>query len=843
MQRSQRIALVLVLLLGVALRLVGWERGQAQFAPTGEAAFYSFHPDEETLLRAALELHSPLQPPLTAYGLLPIYMAKAALALAAVDFSEPSRLYRVARSLALLCSVLSLWLVWVLAQRRMDGWAALLALFFVACAPLAIQLAHFYTVDGIFVLVLLLFFAVWESGLAAHWRYVLAGLLVGVAGAVRFNGLALGLALLAGHCATIGSWRQFPARLKDPKLWLAALAALVALLVLQPYLLTNPALLLQAQTTDDFLYSLRLAQGDILRPWSLADRHTAPYLHYWTDLWPAAVGWPLTLLMGAGVAWVVWRRSRAEAAALSWCALCFLSIGPLHTKHVRYLLPLLPFLALFAAYCTEWMWRRSRLLGVLVAGVPACYVALYGIAFAGIYAKEDSRIEAGRWIATHIEKGVQVGVEGGAFTMQKMIPQPDYTQQTLSMNVLFGARGYLGCGAAAEFLWSRARDMDYIAVLDVNRQRQFVAASDLYPVAASFYEKLWAGQLGFREVQRFKVYPQLGKLRFVDDDAEPSFLAYDHPAVHIFARQEQANASWAAWRSVLTADANCADAALQTAVDAYERGDYPHALQAAEEMLRAHPDFVTGHFVLASIYNRLGEAAREKEQVRLYAAGYRNENAYLVPWAAASALWSVGASDMVYAVLQHGVQLTDWLGEGDRLRMGASYELLASWCQEHEMMERAAAIYALAADVYGESAGSELSATVYARLGMLHYAQGQLEASTRAYESALALDENQDVARINYGWNLYQLSRLQEAATQFERVLEVRESSVAAFNLGLVYLEMGRDEEAAAIYARAVEKYGAEVARRLGSVGELRAAVERLGRGRHILMRHWPQEP
>ena len=208
MQRSQRIALVLVLLLGVALRLVGWERGQAQLAPAGETAFYSFHPDEETLLRAALELHSPLQPPLTAYGLLPIYMAKAALAFVGVDFSEPARLYRVARLLALLCSVLSLWLVWVLAHRRMGVWAALLALFFVACAPLAVQVAHFYTVDGVFVLVLLLFFAVWESGFAAHWRYVLAGLLVGVAGAVQLD-LAIRQdvqAALAGGGAVHG-WR------------------------------------------------------------------------------------------------------------------------------------------------------------------------------------------------------------------------------------------------------------------------------------------------------------------------------------------------------------------------------------------------------------------------------------------------------------------------------------------------------------------------------------------------------------------------------------------------------------------------------------------------------------
>jgi hypothetical protein len=61
----------------------GSSRGASDFVPTetGTTAFYAFHPDEETLIRAALDLNlrSPLDPPLTAYGLLPMYMARAVL--------------------------------------------------------------------------------------------------------------------------------------------------------------------------------------------------------------------------------------------------------------------------------------------------------------------------------------------------------------------------------------------------------------------------------------------------------------------------------------------------------------------------------------------------------------------------------------------------------------------------------------------------------------------------------------------------------------------------------------------------------------------------------------------
>ena len=70
--------LLLVLLLALYTRFAGLTRGESDFvsselqAAGHTTSFYSFHPDEETLARAALELASPLDPPLTAYGMLPL---------------------------------------------------------------------------------------------------------------------------------------------------------------------------------------------------------------------------------------------------------------------------------------------------------------------------------------------------------------------------------------------------------------------------------------------------------------------------------------------------------------------------------------------------------------------------------------------------------------------------------------------------------------------------------------------------------------------------------------------------------------------------------------------------
>jgi hypothetical protein len=93
--------------------------------------------------------------------------------------------------------------------------------------------------------------------------------------------------------------RGVGAGFKRPDMWLAAL---VTLLLLQPYLVTQPEIMQRTGFSDDFGYSLQVARGEVLRPWSMVDMHTVSFLHYWTDMWPQAVGWPLTIFFAVGFA-------------------------------------------------------------------------------------------------------------------------------------------------------------------------------------------------------------------------------------------------------------------------------------------------------------------------------------------------------------------------------------------------------------------------------------------------------------------------------------------------------------------------------------------------------------
>ena len=113
--------LALCLLLGACLRLAGLERGKSNFPPSDQFEYYLFHPDEETVVRAALASVDPFDPPFTAYGLLPVYVLRTALSmqgLAAADLGvvdERRRVFLTARLIAALLAIAALGMTWALA--------------------------------------------------------------------------------------------------------------------------------------------------------------------------------------------------------------------------------------------------------------------------------------------------------------------------------------------------------------------------------------------------------------------------------------------------------------------------------------------------------------------------------------------------------------------------------------------------------------------------------------------------------------------------------------------------------------------------------------------------------
>ena len=326
------LCLVICLVLGCALRFAGLTRGDSFFVLPGPdqsaagRAFYHFHPDETTLVQAALNPIDPFAPELTSYGTLPVYLLRGVLELNRIvlgrDFKNQESphdvryVYITARILAALVSCLTLYLVWLAGMRWFGELTGLLAVFIVAVAPLAIQLAHFHTVDGLFALLVLGAVHALLNALEQDDRrwFIWAGVLIGLSGTVRMIGLTVGLALLAGHFIR---QRQLKAAL-SPQVWLAGLAAGLSLLALQPFLVTDWELIFRERSVFDLGGAVKVAQGERLVPWSLVDVHTVPYLHHWTHLWPRGAGWPLTILFLVGISLGLWRRNRNNGLILLW---------------------------------------------------------------------------------------------------------------------------------------------------------------------------------------------------------------------------------------------------------------------------------------------------------------------------------------------------------------------------------------------------------------------------------------------------------------------------------------------------------------------------------------------
>jgi len=619
-------------LLGVGLRWIGLDRDVVDFVLPEQAvagqdlAFYSFHPDETVLVSGALGFDDPLNPPYTMYGSLPLYLFRGAVG-GLAWFDGPvaeDTVYRVGKILSAILSSLCMVAVWWLACLVFAPATAALAVLFLGVAPTAIQQAHYYTVDSLFCLVTTASLAAILH--AVHRRSwlstIMVGVLIGCSASVRLNGLLLVPVLAAAHLMSEGSvpvaWRQ---RLREPRLW-AAFGVVVAVMVaLQPYLLFSPSLYWTVRGHLDFAHIMQIVGGSNAQLYTLQYLGTTPFLYQWTHLLPLGIGWPMTATTALGVLSAFRGLNWRKGVLLLWVGLYLVTAGPLFVKPVRYMLPIVPPILMLAADLCRCLWsagsgrvRWGLRLAVLVV---VTHAVVYGLAFVRVWTEEDSRIQAGRWIADHVPEGATIAVENGAFPMRPVIDSQCYKLRELGLSTLFVSRGHLLCQTTVGWLEDRLGQADYVAITDVNRLIHVSAAPEVLPVVASFYRHLTEGKLGYRLVQRIKVYPEFWGIRFDDDGAEHSFLGFDHPAVLLLRRdpKEAAGQAWAAWVDGLGAEPFNVDHLLVAGTAALSEGNHAAAQALFESSQDNSSSGALAGFLSALARGRSGQGGLESEDL------------------------------------------------------------------------------------------------------------------------------------------------------------------------------------------------------------------------------------
>jgi tetratricopeptide (TPR) repeat protein len=771
--KFERTSLILaaVLLVGLGFRAVGLDRGTSDFvlpeerAAGHEVAFYAFHPDEISLIDGALGDIELTRPPYTSYGVLPPYLLggvlraldlrqeRTSLTGAPPDFRR--HVYLTARTLAVVFSVGVLLLTASLTRRLYGAHAALGTTALVAVAPGAIQQAHFFITDGPFACASLA--ALWAILRAldgpARWdRFLTAGALIGLTACIRFNGGLLGLLLVAG-CLAGGTGdlrRRLTAVLRHRELWAAGLLAIGLLLTLHPYVFVRPELLSRARQVGDLGLAMKFASGEYLQPWTLVDVDVIPFVSHWFGMWPVAVGWPLTVLFLLALGWALWRGNTAERLLAAWCLIYFLPIGLLPARAVRHLIPLLAILAILGAGALRDLLRSlpAARRPVLVAGsVVGLHLFLCGIAFARVYQVEDSRIAAGRYVANKVRAGVPVLVESGAYSAAHLVSPQRHPQVWTDMSTLLYTGPYMLCADRIDYMGAKLKKAGAGIYVEENRAIQYAAVPELFPVAASFYDRLFAGDFGFDVVQRFKTYPRIAGLTFADDGVDPTFTGYDHPAVPVVMRRDGANVSdaMARWRRDMAANPWCPDEALHGAAVRLRAGDDAGALQAVRQAAAANPNALVVYRIEEEILRRLGRreaadavrAAYRPESVTGRMAHVVNPNmVHYVTGALAQSLVRLGFVDAAIGELQAGL-LEDYsdVPRAQRLR-AASYLRVAQTMGAAGYADHHEAAIQLSLQVFR---------TTYAinALAKIEAQRGNLEGSRQFLEQSILLDAGQ----------------------------------------------------------------------------------------------------
>ena len=319
------------------------------------------------------------------YGTLPLFLAHFGsellrwatdAGLPLVDFQSG---HLVWRGLSALFDLLTISIVFSLGCRLHGKRVGLLAALFYACAPLAIQKAHFGTVNAATtcLVTLALYFAVRVQQRGRLLAYLLFGLACGAAVASRINVAPLAAIILPA--AAIQAMPALDARLNREErlniaihtglgLLLSGLGAFLAFRFFNPYafegpgffgILPNPRWLANLAEVS---YGVSGAQ-DSPPNWQWLARN--PFLHAMKDMLFWAMGLGFGVLGWFGFGWSASRIMRNRPAALDhlllviWTGGYFLWMSRIWSLASRYYFPMYGALAVLAAWSLLALWRDA----------------------------------------------------------------------------------------------------------------------------------------------------------------------------------------------------------------------------------------------------------------------------------------------------------------------------------------------------------------------------------------------------------------------------------------------------------------------------------------------------
>lgn len=488
-----------------------------------------------------------------AYGALPLwitdFVAWILSRVTGVNWNASEHAYLVGRAISAVLSALTVVIVAALGRAAGGFKVGLVAALFAGLAPMSVQLAHFFTTDSwlSFFVSLCLLACVAAANRGDRRWFAAAGATLGLAMATK--GSVFSLAIPVATALIFDLTHRWEDTERSHVLWSSCLnaaaaagAAAIAFFAFEPYALLRP---------DVYLQSLR-TQADIVSgtfdvPFTRVYAGTTPIIYQLEQfvLWGygpvaglvALTGIPLLLLLA-------WRRGSAATIILvSWLIAYGSVITVSEVKFLRYLEPLSPVFAISAALSVVAIGRAlctPRVLPIARVLPPVLLVAsaVWTGAFLSIYAHENSRLEASRWIFESVPPGATLTTEYWDDALPKSLGfalSPSTFGFGLSTLDLYRDDPPQ---QASDAIYNVVSDADFIVQSSQRVESAIAAEPWRYPVQDRFYDLLGRGQLGFQRAASFVPGVSIGNVTLDDSDADESFVNYDHPRVSIYEASE-----------------------------------------------------------------------------------------------------------------------------------------------------------------------------------------------------------------------------------------------------------------------------------------------------------------
>lgn len=556
-----KIILILILLLAATFRLynINWDQG------------HHMHPDERAIVMAVDELKFPTNishflspqstwnPDFFAYGSFPMYLLRAAGNAAAVFNSELGQytsINLVGRFISALADLFTVFLIFLIGRKLFNSSVGLLAAFFYAISVLPIQLSHFYAVDTLLTCFIL---ATLYSLLKFYEkpdikRSVTVGLFFGLSLATKVSAIVLIASI--GTALVVDFALIFIKNPHKPKHWLphlpkfikrlAGFAAIIFSATVLTFIFFEPYALLDfknfwAQT----LQQSELTKNPFYFPYTLQYVGKIPYVYEFKNVFFWGLGPVISLLSFAGIAYYIFHLKKARGAQfakaiiiLMFFIIYILVVGKFSVGFMRYMLPVYPFFALFAAVLVYKIISsiKSQNLRVLTSYFLLLTSIVWPLSFIQIYKSPNTRVQASEWIYSNIPPGKILAVEH--WDDQLPIGKPvNYPSTTLKLY-----------DPDSDVKWREIEQQlaisDYIIIASNRLYTPLQKLTDCrnlpsfrcYPETASYYRKLFSGEMGFKKVAEFSNFPAIPFLNIpIDDqDADENFTVFDHPKIMIF---------------------------------------------------------------------------------------------------------------------------------------------------------------------------------------------------------------------------------------------------------------------------------------------------------------------